>query len=135
MSATVRPIEAFAAWCDECSWQGRTYMLESVAETEAGEHDTVHHQPATARRARKGKRVIVWDSFTGNGHAPDGSTYGLESEHTRGEGTWYWATFDGRELAHPTDPWAHTQAKAKQAAEHHYRTTHPKPTDSTKEAP
>ncbi|MGG7510926.1 hypothetical protein [Plantibacter sp. YIM 135249] len=99
----------------------------------AEEHNRSEHpEPKTKpeKLTPKGKSVIVWDSFTGNGNAPDGSIYGIESEHIRGEGAWYWATFNGRELNHPTDPWGKTQAKAVEAAEHHYSTTHIDPSES-----
>ena len=70
------------------------------------------------------RRVIVWDGD--DGVAPDGSRYSIFSEQIRGEPRQYWAQFGGQELSHPTDPWAISRDKAKQSAEHHYRTTESK---------
>lgn len=70
------------------------------------------------------KRVIQWNSD--RGVAPDGTRYVISSEQERGEARMYWAELIGskgypvRTLSHPTDPWAYSLDKAKQAAEAHY---------------
>lgn len=71
------------------------------------------------------RNVIEWDDDD-RGIAPDGTRYWLASEHIRGEPRMWWAEVQTRngshaELRHPTDDWAISKAKAKQAAEHHYR--------------
>lgn len=69
--------------------------------------------------AKRNKRVIVWDGA--RGIAPDGTEYSINSEQIRGEPRNYWAEFHGKEIGHPTDTWAISLDKAKQAAEAHYR--------------
>lgn len=80
------------------------------------------------------KNNLAWDS-NDVGRAPDGTVYVLASEHIRGEPRMWWAeTQRGQEISHPTDDWATTKAKAKQAAEHHYRSKLERAEQKTRES-
>jgi hypothetical protein len=88
-------------------------------------------------RAPRGKNVLTWDDARDMAVAPDGTQYALNSEQLRGEGRTWWAELVGaggrtKELSHPTDPWAISKAKARQAAEHHAREHHAVPQEGNK---
>lgn len=80
-------------------------------------------------------KILTWDDKD-MATAPDGTRYALVSETIRPEGKWWWAEVlngrgSGKELSHPTDPWAKTKRQAREAAEHHAREHHAMPADRT----